>query len=946
MKDRSRYLALVLLSAGLCQPAAPQSACPAISVPEVAPGADIFNPRQEAALGDAMDAGIRQTMHAVQDPALTKPLLDVAARLETQLPPDHPQFRVGLFDAASADAFSIPGHIYISRKLVALTRNEDELAGILAHEMGHLLAHHSAIQTTESFRRVLNLAQVGDEADVVAAWNQYLNNYKRVKYTPNDAARLQKIENQNQQQADSIALSIVARAGYSSQSFVDVFDRIAETRGKTGNAWTDLFGDTPPDAKRLRQLVKDRPPLPADCVTAHGDTIHDYSAWRSKVVEQSADAHTVNVSGLLSKRDVAERLRPQVSHIRISPDGRYVLAQDDSNIFVLSRSPLKSLFRIEAPDASPAQFTPDTSAVVFQITPPGASPRVERWDISSQKRLEVHELYVRRGCLLSDLSPDGRTLSCLTYTGTENAITFDLDLFDTAAGNSYFHKKDWIYVNPSRFDFATMWRIALGISAGSIEVFDELSRVTISPDGHYLVGRTPENALAIDLTTRSPINIPGSIKELMGYGLFAFLGDGSFMGVAGGHGEKSAVVEFPSGRVIYHDIMIGGSKISRVAHGDLVLLRPIKDSPLGVLDLKQNKIVLQSKRSAFEVWDNQGIGERENGDLIVLDLATAKTLESAALPDAQLGSLHAAAVSPDLAWLAVSQNSRGAVWNVQSGQRLYHVRGFHGGYFTPDGALIVDFPKHLKTERSIVSLSLSQDAIQPKYTLDEKERTVQDGRFLLTIVPGNSNGDTNRNVTLELRSVTDHNLLWSKHFAQERPGYFMDSGSNSLMLYWQAGSKEIQSLIKQDPAAAARLARFQGREGIDYVEVIDLDSGKQRFAVAIDTGKNSIRVADMVAGSDLLVVADGNNRLLVFDSTGQQRGTLMGSHPDLSRTSNLLTARTQNGELTLYELPTLQTRAVHNFDSRVAFSAFSADGRRLLVLSANQAIYLVDTNAH
>jgi tricorn protease-like protein len=166
------------------------------------------------------------------------------------------------------------------------------------------------------------------------------------------------------------------------------------------------------------------------------------------------------------------------------------------------------------------------------------------------------------------------------------------------------------------------------------------------------------------------------------------------------------------------------------------------------------------------------------------------------------------------------------------------------------------------------------------------------------------------------------------------------------MLYWQAGSKEIQSLIKQDLAAAARLARFQSREGIDYVEVIDLDSGKQRFAVAIDTGKNSIRVADMVASSDCLVVADGNNRLLVFDSTGQQRGTLMGSRPDLSRTSNLLTARTQNGELTLYDLPTLQTRAVHNFDSRVAFSAFSADGRRLLVFSANQAIYLVDTNAH
>jgi hypothetical protein len=45
-------------------------------------------------------------------------------------------------------------------------------------------------------------------------------------------------------------------------------------------------------------------------------------------------------------------------------------------------------------------------------------------------------------------------------------------------------------------------------------------------------------------------------------------------------------------------------------------------------------------------------------------------------------------------------------------------------------------------------------------------------------------------------------------------------------------------------------------------------------------------------------------------------------------------------------LQTLQPRAVNNFDSRVAFSTFSADGKRLLVLSANQTIYPLDTAAH
>jgi predicted Zn-dependent protease len=139
-----------------------------------------------------MDAGIRQTMHIVQDPSLTQPLVAPADRLQAQLPIGRPQFSVVFLDSASADAFSIPGHIYISRKLVALTRHEHELAGVLAHEMGHLMAHHSAIQATENFHRVLNVTQVGDEADVAAEWNQHLNNYRRAKYTVSDAERAEK----------------------------------------------------------------------------------------------------------------------------------------------------------------------------------------------------------------------------------------------------------------------------------------------------------------------------------------------------------------------------------------------------------------------------------------------------------------------------------------------------------------------------------------------------------------------------------------------------------------------------------------------------------------------------------------------------------------------------------------------------------------------------------
>ena len=48
-------------------------------------------------------------------------------------------------------------------------------------------------------------------------------------------------------------------------------------------------------------------------------------------------------------------------------------------------------------------------------------------------------------------------------------------------------------------------------------------------------------------------------------------------------------------------------------------------------------------------------------------------------------------VSPDLTWLAISDRSRGGVWNLTSNQQVINARGFRGGYFGPDGVLYVDF---------------------------------------------------------------------------------------------------------------------------------------------------------------------------------------------------------------------------------------------------------------
>ena len=945
MNQCRALLRFVLLACFLSIALVGQETCPNLVVPKIVPGTNIFSDEQEMYLGDAQAAGIEQSVTIIDDTVLTAHLQTIVDRLAQNLPPGRIQFRVKLTDEPTADAFSIAGgRIYISRKIIALTRGEDELAGVLAHEMGHIVAHHAATETSLQLRKVLGVSQVGDRDDVTAKWNQLLSNYRRRKAGSYDKAF--ELEEREQIQADTVALYLVTRAGYSAQAFATFFDRLAETKGNAGGFWSNLFGTTKPDSKRLAQIIRNAPPTPKSCIAARTDTVAQFETWKRAVIEASSFDHARQESlpGLISKRVLTERLRPEIQYIRISHDGKYVLAQDDSNAFVLNRQPLTPIFRFDAPDADPGQFTPDSHSIILLSDAFGASPRVERWDISTQKRVEVHEIYVRDGCLASKVAPDGKTLACLTRdVETTGLLKFDLDLYDVASGASFFHKKGWVSIDLARVFWLGGFEQLAELWVPQRKLLEEIAPMVFSPDGHFFLAHSHQNTLAMDLISRNPIDLAGTIKGLLDYS-FVFLTGDRFMGVAGGNGDKSAVVEFPSGKVVYKDLNIGGSSLEPVAHGDHVLLRPIKDHPVGIFDLKQNKIVLASKRSAIDSWDDTYIAERLNGDLLVFQLSTVTPVEHAQLPDAPLGRMQADAISPDLNWLAVSQSTRGAVWNLQTGQRLYHVRGFSAAYFGPDGGMYADFPKYLSTDRTLARAALSSPDIRPEKTIDEKKHTIEVGRFLLTVVPAKEN-KYSEDVSMELWDVIDQKIVWTRHFPHERPGYHLCARTNTIVLYWSSNSQAAKSIAKEDSDAAAAISRYKDKDSALFVQILDLDTGKLRAQLTIDTGNHSFQVEEAIASNDRLIVADNQHRVLVYSFDGELKGTIAGHSPEVSANADLLTVHTESGELELYDLTNVQKRNTYDFNSHVVFDAFSGDGKRLLVLTTEQVVYVIDPAA-
>src|SRR5262249_61648233 len=106
---------------------------------------------------------------------------------------------------------------------------------------------------------------------------------------------------------------------------------------------------------------------------------------------------------------------------------------------------------------------------------------------------------------------------------------------------------------------------------------------------------------------------------------------------------------------------------------------------VGVVDVAKGMAVKSSKSPAIDIYDQVFVAERLTGELGLYTTDKNQLLAAVALPQNPLGRLRAMAVSPDFKWLAVSERSRGALWNLTKGDRVFYVRGFRGGFLSVQG---------------------------------------------------------------------------------------------------------------------------------------------------------------------------------------------------------------------------------------------------------------------
>ena len=338
---------------------------------------NIFNEQQEEWLGEILAPQVENAFRIIPDPE-SDYLQKLADKLLAQLPQSNIHYRLTIIDLPENNSFGIPGgHIYISRRIIALVKNEDELAGLIGHEIGHIITRQPAIDLTSVLQKILGVNRLGDRKDVETQWNRLLDLAATQRWTDN-----RKREEAEQLIADRIAIYAMSRAGYQPSKFVEFFDRLAQTKGNKGSFWTDLFGRTSNDAKRLRELVRTAVPLGQSCyVPAAGNvTAERFLKWQGEVIESEFALKKEALPGLLSKQVLNPPLRSDLRQLKFSPNRKYLLAQDENSIYVMSADPVTNLFRVDAADSYAAYFTPDSQSIVFY----DKELRVQKWNIGRE----------------------------------------------------------------------------------------------------------------------------------------------------------------------------------------------------------------------------------------------------------------------------------------------------------------------------------------------------------------------------------------------------------------------------------------------------------------------------------------------------------------------------------------------------------------------------------
>ncbi len=151
------------------------------------------------------------------------------------------EFTFTVIDDTLVNAFAIPGgHVFVYTGLLKKAENGAEVAGVLAHEIGHITKYHGKkMLASQGVVNFVNTILFGDSATVTSTVTTLLENMAFLKYSRS-----------NEYQADSCSVAYTTRAGINPRGMYSFLQKLGEN-ATAFEKYSEPFSTHPDIQKRL-----------------------------------------------------------------------------------------------------------------------------------------------------------------------------------------------------------------------------------------------------------------------------------------------------------------------------------------------------------------------------------------------------------------------------------------------------------------------------------------------------------------------------------------------------------------------------------------------------------------------------------------------------------------------------------------------------------------------
>lgn len=329
-----------------------------INLPDIGdPSQVYFGSNEEQRLGLEIMKKLRERDMVLDDVQLNAYLDSIGQSIATYADQNGVPFTFFLVRDNSINAFALPHNfIGVNAGLLLATDREDELAGVIAHEIAHVSQRHIVRAVADSRRLALPLAAAMIASAALAAASKQGGQAAMVGTMAANAQHQISFTRANEQEADRIGMRLMAKASFDPRGMSDFFTKLERLSASSNDQIPEMLLTHPRPESRVAD-TQNRLEIPSVRRTAPRDRkAYDLAKARARVLATD-DVHTLirEFETRLTKEGGANEMATRYAYaLALRQAGRYDEAQQQ--IGRLQKSdPDRLAFRIEAAEIALAK---------------------------------------------------------------------------------------------------------------------------------------------------------------------------------------------------------------------------------------------------------------------------------------------------------------------------------------------------------------------------------------------------------------------------------------------------------------------------------------------------------------------------------------------------------------------------------------------------------------